>query len=1641
MSSTKHDILVTVTQTGITQVDNAMRQFSNTSGVATKSQDALGGALGKTQGAAVKLRSDVDKGERSTSKANTTTGKFAQSQDKAAGSTKSFAEKFQGNRGLIFSVTGIITAGVEAIGMFQNFQNALAKQSAAQDTLNRLEQEGITTGREYTQAQRDLDDANRSVSFALRIMALSMGDLIPFSLLLVNQFVNMRAAAQQAAAAKQTLTATTQALGTASQQAAAGGLAQMFTSTGQVTNGVNALTPAVRNTTVATNELFTSSGRLVTGFTPMGRAITDNTNFIGTRNSGLVGGINALNTGMIATERQGGRFSGIFTTIGNAIRALPGHFTSAGSAIKGFFTNFSANISGASGITDKFKAAFASMAGGIAVGGKGISGAFKAMGTAVVGFGRALIGVFVSNPILGILTAIGVAVAALIFDFGGFRTAINKTGEAIGNAIPFLKGALTWIGQVGNAALDAVAGFFGFETATMKASDAVAELKFQTDPLIMSMKQILELNEDVASGVDRLTSQYGIIRDAISIVTETTTAWAGTTKLGYNQVIDAFEPLHTSVLQKYPQMAAAGEQFRAKIDEIKNSTLTQKEKQDAMNVALDEYDMAAGEALKQDVQREQQIQALTAKIDAAIMSTNEDAASQRRMVAAYKESQEAGSKAAAQLTEHEKVALDFAKTQGFTIEQYEKMAQHLKQNAVILEGWGDAVVLTNENTIDLAASNQKLVDIQLDLSKQAFATWGLMKKSIDEVGVNALPIVEANIRGLLKVNPEVGKQVQELYEHWKDELHQTSEGLSDLIDKAQEQADVAVTAENEIIEAETKRRESLLKKALQLDILNDVQGLSTDLLEVATEAESESQKAQNASIATLQRLALQRGLEADLLTQGTDKHLEYIKTHDLAAPTIEEVRARTVQLIAARQEDQKATALEQAATEEYVKSLGFHIDATGLSAKGLMAVTNAYDETTKATQIATDDVAEWAAQLTRNQAVEEETIKQLLEYARVHGIEIPAEVERSSGAIRDFIENGLEEVGPAAEEAAKEAQAAFDEIAGKAHSALDGIISDELGEDSDNIKDAIKGIKKAGFELDQLTAVKRVIQIFLDDESFENDIIGLGDIMRQEFGRLEDFSREEGMIIGETFVTHIQDEIGKKMPEAANAVEQIWQQTLATSSPEETGDQLIGRFTQALVNNEELKNAGIGMSSGVADGLASGETFVFDEAGNLVSVAVGALEEGANQAPGAMESLVTKYLGAAKAKEPAVQSAGLELGESVLGGADQAAEQAAGPMENLVNKYLAPAKASPEPQQTGLKMGQDTATGVQTGVEPIPGIFNQSFLDASTLGGATLVIILQAVQTTMSNMSTSVATYSDSMKINFTTAIQNMTLALPPLDAALQNTQQVMSTLSTSVATYANSMMTNISNFTTQAISDLGLWDAAMKTSQENSTTLSTTVSTDVGNMKTNIVAFRTSAVSDFELVASATVELREEASSLSTSIDTYMSSMTSKINSFASNAIKSFSNVGLQAQAAASDVKKLQQAIDSLKDKTVTITVKYNVQGKPSGLQHGGTFIADEPTRIAGVNVAETFPEIVNVIPLDPKEPNSPLNDITLNTPNIAPNIPSLEGIPTSAMGGGGSNVTVQGNLYATIQLPSGETLAKTVKPFMLKGYSSIMS
>ena len=126
------------------------------------------------------------------------------------------------------------------------------------------------------------------------------------------------------------------------------------------------------------------------------------------------------------------------------------------------------------------------------------------------------------------------------------------------------------------------------------------------------------------------------------------------------------------------------------------------------------------------------------------------------------------------------------------------------------------------------------------------------------------------------------------------------------------------------------------------------------------------------------------------------------------------------------------------------------------------------------------------------------------------------------------------------------------------------------------------------------------------------------------------------------------------------------------------------------------------------------------------------------------------------------------------------------------------------------------------------------------------------------------------------------------------------------------------------------------------------------------------------------------------------------------------------------SSVKQLQSAINALKSKTITITVRYNLQGKPSGIQHGGSFlthaqkkfsgIVDTPTTMNGVRMGEgSKPELVTVTPL------------TRGTGNTSePTVSSGKGF------GGGRPIVLKNNIIL-----DGRIIDKRIRKVALDEYS----
>ena len=120
-----------------------------------------------------------------------------------------------------------------------------------------------------------------------------------------------------------------------------------------------------------------------------------------------------------------------------------------GSAISDFGSKIKTDMGAATGTLDKIKAGFSSFFTQIGTGFTGLGTSLKGAGAAIKGFAASLASAFLSNPILGVITAIGAAIVGLIFNVGGFRDRLNELGVTLGNMAPWAKPFLDALGFLG----------------------------------------------------------------------------------------------------------------------------------------------------------------------------------------------------------------------------------------------------------------------------------------------------------------------------------------------------------------------------------------------------------------------------------------------------------------------------------------------------------------------------------------------------------------------------------------------------------------------------------------------------------------------------------------------------------------------------------------------------------------------------------------------------------------------------------------------------------------------------------------------------------------------------------------------------------------------------------------------------------------------------------------------------------------------------------------------------------------------------------------------------------------------------------------------------------------------------------------
>ena len=186
------------------------------------------------------------------------------------------------------------------------------------------------------------------------------------------------------------------------------------------------------------------------------------------------------------------------------------------------------------------------------------------------------------------------------------------------------------------------------------------------------------------------------------------------------------------------------------------------------------------------------------------------------------------------------------------------------------------------------------------------------------------------------------------------------------------------------------------------------------------------------------------------------------------------------------------------------------------------------------------------------------------------------------------------------------------------------------------------------------------------------------------------------------------------------------------------------------------------------------------------------------------------------------------------------------------------------------------------------------------------------------------------------------------------------------------------------------------------------------------VASFSSKASSSFAKAGTAGTQMANRVKSASSSMKSSLNSAASSAASFASKCVSSFNKVGSSATSNASKVRNLASAISRLKSKTITITTKYVTSGRPGGLQHGGAFIANNPTTIGGTKVGEHYkPELVTVTPLT--NPNNLDRTVTVNTP---------------ATRGGGSREVV---IPVTLMLDN-KVLIRTVRRGLVEEVSGTM-
>jgi hypothetical protein len=182
---------------------------------------------------------------------NAETIKAAKSQTQLGNESNKTAQKMTGTtrslRGLTFGLTGLVSSGVEAIGMWGIYTDAQKRVDEATRELAEATKKYGEDSKQVKDATNELAQAERALNMVRRNTILSMFDMVTWITLTVNGILKLRQGQQAAAIAQQQLAATT-TIAAAAQQ-------RQVISTNLLSVGTFTLTPRLLSTAAATGAI------------------------------------------------------------------------------------------------------------------------------------------------------------------------------------------------------------------------------------------------------------------------------------------------------------------------------------------------------------------------------------------------------------------------------------------------------------------------------------------------------------------------------------------------------------------------------------------------------------------------------------------------------------------------------------------------------------------------------------------------------------------------------------------------------------------------------------------------------------------------------------------------------------------------------------------------------------------------------------------------------------------------------------------------------------------------------------------------------------------------------------------------------------------------------------------------------------------------------------------------------------------------------------------------------------------------------------------------------------------------------------------------------------------------------------------